>query len=87
MSRRPSESQLHDQQPEYLRILRDKFGTPRHNRGNRYSFTDYNSSRNEVDGEYRESFVDPDNESSNVRCSVKTASPSPLSMLATQAPY
>jgi len=75
MLHRLPESQLHDQQPEYLRILRDKFGTPRPDRGNGYSFTDYNSSRNdEGDGNYRESSVDPDNESSNVRCSVKTVS-------------
>jgi hypothetical protein len=88
MLHRLPESQLHDQQPEYLRILRDKFGTPRPDRGNGYSFTDYNSSRNdEGDGNYRESSVDPDNESSNVRCSVKTASHSLLLMLATQAPY
>jgi hypothetical protein len=81
----PPESQLHDQQPEYLRILEDKFGTPRPDRGHRYSFTDYNSSRNEEDRDYLESFVDPDNESCNVRCSIKTASHSLLSMLARQA--
>jgi hypothetical protein len=82
--------QSHDQQlePEYIRILQDKFGTPRPDRGHRYSFTDDNSLsvRNEGDGEYQESFVDPDNESRNGRCSVKTASHSLLSMLATQAP-
>lgn len=70
MLNRPPESQIHDQQPEYLRILRDKFGTPRLDRGHRYSFTD-NSTRNEGDGNYQESFVDPYNESCN---SVKTAS-------------
>jgi hypothetical protein len=87
MLHRAPESQLHDQQPEYLRILQDKFGTPRPDRDHRYSFTDENSSRNNVDGDYQESFVDPDNESHNGRCSVKTASHSLLSMLATQAPY
>jgi len=69
MLHRPPESQLHDQQPEHLRILQDKFGTPRPDRGHRYSFTDNNSSRNEEDGDYQESLVDPDNES---RCSGKT---------------
>ena len=83
MLHHPPESQLHDQQPEYLRILQDKFGTPRPDRGHRYSSTDDNSARNEGNGDYRESFVDPDNESRNVRCSVKTASLSLLSMLAT----
>jgi len=70
----PPESPLPDQQPEYLRVLQDKFGTPRPDCGHRYSFTDYNSTRNEVDGDYQESFVDPDNESCNGRCSVKTVS-------------
>jgi hypothetical protein len=87
MLHRTPGSQLHVQQPDYLRILQDKFGTPRPNRGHRYSFTDDNSTRNEEDRDYPESFVDPDNESCNVRCSVKTASHSLLSMLATQAPY
>jgi hypothetical protein len=86
MLRRPPGSQWHDQQPEYLRILQDKFGTPRPDRGHGCSFTDYNSSRKEVDGNYQESFVDPDNESRNGRCSVKTASHSLLLTLATQAP-
>lgn len=71
--RRPPESQLHGQQ-YYLRILQDKFGTPRPDRGHSYSFIDDNSSRHEEDGDYRESFVDPDNESYNVRCSGKTVS-------------
>ena len=86
MLHRTPESQLHDQQPEYLRILKDKFGTPRPGRSHGYSFTDYNSSCNERNGDYRESFVDPDNESCNGRCSVKTASHSLLSTLALQAP-
>ena len=73
MLHRAPEPQLHEQ-PEYLRILKDKFGTPRPDRDHRYSFTDNNSSRNEVDGDYHENFVDPDNESCNGRCSVKTAS-------------
>ena len=76
-----------DQQPEYLRVLQDRFGTPRPDYGHRYSFADDNSTRNEVDGNYQESFVDPDNESCDGRCSVKTASHSLLSMLATHAPY
>jgi hypothetical protein len=88
MLHRLPESQLRDQQPEYLPILQDKFGTARPNRGHGYSFADCNSSRNdEGDGDYQESFVDPDNESRNGQCSVKTASHSLLSMLATQAPY
>ena len=81
MLHRPPESQLPDQQLDYLRILQDKFGTPRPDRGHRYSFTDDNSSRNEEDRDHRESIVDTDNESYNVRCSVKTASYYLLSML------
>jgi hypothetical protein len=49
MLHRPPASQLHDQQPEYLRILQDKFGTPRPDRGHRYSFTNDDSARNEGD--------------------------------------
>ena len=85
MLHRPAESQWHDQQPEYLRILQDKFGTPRPDRGQGYSFTDYASACSEGDGYYRESFVDPDNESYNVRCSVKTASYYLLLILAVRA--
>jgi hypothetical protein len=80
MLHHPPEPQLHDQQPEYLRILQDKFGTPRPDRGHRYSFADDNSTRNEGDGDYQESFLN--NES---RCSVKTASHSLLSTVATPA--
>lgn len=76
---RPPESQLPSQRPEYLRILQDKFGTPRQDRSGRYLFNDDNSARNEGEGNYQESFVDPDNES---RCSDKTASHSLLSLLA-----
>jgi hypothetical protein len=82
MRHRTFESQFHGQQPEYLRILEDKFGTPGPDRGRRYSRTDNASSCNEGDGKYRKSFVNPDNESYNVRCSVKTASYNLLSMLA-----
>ena len=57
------ESQLYDQQPEYLRILQDRFGTPRPERGHRYSFRDDTSARNQGDGDYQESIVGPDNES------------------------
>ena len=71
---RAPESQLHGQQLDYLRILHDKFGTPGHDRGHRYSCSDDASACNEENDNYRKSFVDPDNESYNVRCSVKTAS-------------
>jgi hypothetical protein len=81
---RTPESQLHGQQLDYQRILRDKFGTPGP-RGHRYSCTDDASACNEEDGNYRKSFVDPDNESYNVRCSVKTASYYLLSILAVGA--
>ena len=79
------ESQLPDQQPEYLRILQDRFGTPRPGRGHRFSFTDNTttSACNEGDGDYQESFVGPDNESYS---SGKTASRSLLLMSATLAP-
>ena len=77
------ESQLHGQQPEYLRILQDRFGTPRP--GHRHSFTDNatSSACNEGDGDYQESFVGPDNES---YISGKTASHSLVLMSATLAP-
>jgi hypothetical protein len=52
-----------------------------------HSQTDNSTRNDEEDRDYPESFVDPDNESRNGRCSVKTASHSLLSMLATQAPY
>ena len=73
MLHRTPESQLHGQQLDYLRILQDKFGTSGPDRGHRYSCTDDASVCNE-EGNYRKSFVDPDNESYSVRCSVKTAS-------------
>ena len=79
---RSPEPQFHDQQPEYLRMLQDKFGPLRPDRGHRHSCTDDASACNEEDGNSRESFVDPDNESCN---SGKTASHSLLWMLATQA--
>jgi len=71
---RTPESQLHGQQLDYLRILQDKFGTPGPDRGHTHSCTDDASACNEENGDYRESFVNPDNESYNVRCSVKTVS-------------
>jgi hypothetical protein len=74
MLHRTPESQLHGQQLDYLRILQDKFGTPGPDRGDRHSCTDDASACNEEGGKYRERFVNPDNESYNVRCSVKTAS-------------
>ena len=79
------ESQLRDQQPEYICILQDRFGTAGPERGHRYSSTDdtTSSARNEGDGDYQESFVSPDNESCN---SGKTASHSLLLMSATLAP-
>jgi hypothetical protein len=79
------ESQLHGQQLDYQRILRDKFGTWGPDRGHRYSCTDDASACNEGDGNYRKSFVNPDNESYSVRCSVKTASHYMLSILAVLA--
>ena len=85
MLHRAPESQLHDHQIDYLRILQDKFGTPGPDRGHRYTCTDDASACNEGDGNCRESFVNPDNESYNVRCSVKTASRDLLSILAVRA--
>jgi hypothetical protein len=82
MRHRTPESQFHGQQLDYLRILEDKFGTPGPDRGHRNSCTDDASACNEGDGNFRKSFVNPDNESYNVRCSVKTASYNLLSMLA-----
>jgi hypothetical protein len=79
------ESQLHGQQLDYLRILQDKFGTPGPDRSDIDSCTDDASACNEGDASYRESFVEPDNESYNVRCSVKTASHYLLLMSAVQA--
>jgi hypothetical protein len=79
------ESQLHGQQLDYLRILQDKFGTPGPDRSDIYSCKDDASACNEGDGSYRKSFVEPDNESYNVRCSVKTASHYLLPMLAVRA--
>jgi len=79
------ESQLHGRQLDYLRILQDKFGTPGPDCGHRYSCTDDASACNEGDRDYQKSFVDPDNESYNVRCSVKTASYYLFSMLAVGA--
>jgi len=85
MLRRPPESQLHDQRPEYLRILQDKFGTPRPDRDHRHLYGDDNSTHNEGDGDYQKGFFCPDNESCNGRRSVKTASHSLLWTLATRA--
>ncbi len=76
------ESQSHGQQLEYLRILQDKFGTSEPDRSHRYSCTDEDSACNEGNGNYRKSFVDPDNESYSARCSEKTASYNLLSMSA-----
>lgn len=87
MLHRPPEPQLHNQQPEYLRILQDKFGTPRSDRGQVYLFRDdTNSVRDEESGNYRKSFADPENESCNDRCSVKTVSHGLLLTSTTQAP-
>jgi hypothetical protein len=85
MLHRTPESQLHGQQLDYLGILWNKFGTRGPDRGHRYSCTDDASACNEEDGNYRKSFVDPDNESYNVRCSVKTASHYMFSILAVRA--
>jgi len=85
MLHRTPESQLHDQQLHYLHILQDKFGTPGPDCVHGYSCTDDASACNEGDGNHRESFVDPENESYKVRSSVKTASNDLLSILAVRA--
>ena len=78
------EPERHSEQADYLRILRDKFGTPRPNGGHRYSFTDDTSLNNGGCGNILEKFIDPDNESYDGRHSLKSVS-SLQSMLATQA--
>jgi hypothetical protein len=77
----------HSQRVDYLRILQDKFGVPRPDRGHSYSDKDENSSRNVEDGNSLENFVDAGNEGYNGRHSLKSASHRLLSMLATQASY
>ena len=79
-----NEPERHSEQADYLRILRDKFGTPRPNGGNRYSFIDDTSLNNGGSGNILEKFFDPDNESYDGRHSLKSVS-SPQSMLAAQA--
>ena len=78
------EPERHREQADYLRILQDKFGTPRPNGGHRYSFTDDTSLNNGGCGNILENLIDPDNESYDGRHSLKSVS-SPQSMLATQA--
>jgi hypothetical protein len=80
------ESERHSEQADYLRILQDKFDTPRSNSGHRYSspFIDDTSINNGGYGNFPENLIDPDNESYDGRHSLKSVR-SPQSMLATQA--
>ena len=77
------EPEQHREQADYLRILQDKFGTPRPNGGYRYSFTDDTSLNNGGRGNILENFINPDNESYDGRHSLKSVS-GPHSLLATQ---
>ena len=79
------EPERNSQQADYLRILRDKFGTTRPNGSHRYSFIDDTSLNNGGCGYVLEKFIDPDNESYDGRHSLKSVSTSLQSMLATQA--
>ncbi len=66
-----SEPERLNQQPDYLRILQDKFGGPGRDHGHRYSNTEDASARN---SNFLESSVNTDNKSYSGRRSLETAS-------------
>ncbi len=70
-----SEPERLNQQPDYLRVLQDKFGGPGRDHGHRHPYTEDASTRN---SDFLASSVNTDNKNYSSRHSVDTASHSLL---------